>query len=206
MDSPWLKIPLADYEAHIGSPSVDQASLLADIFSTQLRRFRPASVAVIGCAGGNGLEHIDPQATPRVVGVDVNPEYLAATKRRHSAAYRDLVLCNADIAGEALQIEPVDLCYAALIFEHVAVAAALGNLRALCRQSGHLIAVLQLPSSSSAMITATPIPSILRLASVMRLVDPLDLAQMARGAGFALLESTRVASRAGKEFAIQIYQ
>ncbi|HEX3835699.1 MAG TPA: class I SAM-dependent methyltransferase [Steroidobacteraceae bacterium] len=163
MESPWLKIPLADYEAHMAAPNIDQASLLADVFSTLLRRFQPASVAVIGCAGGNGFEHIDPHMTTRVVTVDINPEYLEATARRHSAGCGNLTLLNADIAGMELPVEPVDLFYTAL-------------------------------------------PSILQLAPLMRLVDPPDLAQVARGVGFALLEFTRVTSRAGKDFAIQIYR
>jgi SAM-dependent methyltransferase len=206
LESPWLQIPLTDYEAHMAAPNVDQAILLADTFSAVLRKFRPASVAVIGCAGGNGFDRIDPRTTRRVVGVDINPEYLDATARRHSASFSNLLLCNADIAGEALSLEPVDLGYAALVFEYVDVARALRNLFSICRAAGHLVAVLQLPSVSLATITPTAIASIVRLAPAMKLVDPLALAQVARGIGFALLESTRVTSSAGKPFAIQVYQ
>jgi SAM-dependent methyltransferase len=206
MESPWLQIPLADYEAHMAAPNVDQAVLLADAFSAVLRKFQPASVAVIGCAGGNGFDRIDPRTTPRVVGVDINPEYLDTNARRHSGSFRDFTLCNADIAGEALSLEPVDLGYAALVFESVDVARALTNLVSICRAAGHLVTVLQLPSASLAAITPTAIASIGRLAPAMKLVDPSALAELARSVGFVLLESTQVTSSAGKAFAIQVYQ
>jgi SAM-dependent methyltransferase len=204
--SPWLQIPLADYEAHMASSNVDQASLLADVLSTALQRFRPPSVAVIGCAGGNGFERIDPAVTGRVVGVDLNPDYLDATARRYWGRFEDLVLCNADIAGEELQGEPVDLIYAALIFEYVDMSAALRNLSSQCRQAGHLVAVLQLPSLQAPAITPTGVATVRCLASAMTLVDPSALVEGARASGFALAEFTMVTSSAGKQFAVQIYQ
>jgi hypothetical protein len=57
-----------------------------------------------------------------------------------------------------------------------------------------LVAVLQLPSTSLAAITPTAIPTIMRLAPVMKLVDPLALVEVARSIGFALVQSTRVTS------------
>jgi SAM-dependent methyltransferase len=206
MESPWLQIPLTDYEAHMAASNVDQAILLADAFSEVLQRFRPASVAVIGCAGGNGFDRIDPRMTPRVVGVDINPEYLEATAQRHAGRFRDMVLCNADIGAEGLNLEPVNLSYAALVFEYVDVSRALGNLFSLCREGGHLVTVLQLPSAALAAITPTAIASIVRLAPAMKLVDPSALAEVAQGIGFALLDSARVTSSAGKPFAVQVYQ
>jgi SAM-dependent methyltransferase len=206
MESPWLHIPLADYEAHMASSSVDQASLLADVFSAALQRFRPQSIAVIGCAGGNGFDRIDPRTTTRVIGMDINSEYLDATARRHSGDFKELVLHNADIGGDELHLEPVDLCYAALILEYVDVAMALRNLLSLCREAGHLVAVLQLPSSSLPTITPTALRAIMQLASTMKLVDPLALVEVARGIGFALLESTRATSSTGKQFEIHVYQ
>jgi SAM-dependent methyltransferase len=185
---------------------VAQASLLAEVFSTVLRRFRPASVAVIGCAGGNGFDRIDPHTTTRVVGLDINPEYLEATAQRYSDNFTELVLRNADVAGVELNLAPLDLSYAALILEYVDVAAALRNLLAICREAGHLVVVLQLPSAALPAITPTAVPTMMCLASIMKLVDPLALVEVARGIGFALRESTSVTSGAGKQFAIHIYQ
>ena len=58
MSHPWLEIPIADYEAHMALPSVGQAQLLSDALRRTVAEFRPRSLAVLGVAGGNGLESV----------------------------------------------------------------------------------------------------------------------------------------------------
>src|SRR3989304_9695251 len=82
MKNPWLEIPLADYEAHMNLPEVAQAKFLGDVFGDMLKRHSPRSVAILGCAGGNGFEHLFTAETTRVVGVDINPEYIEEARRR----------------------------------------------------------------------------------------------------------------------------
>ena len=66
MSSPWLFLPLEDYEGHIASPGVQPLSVLAELFKRALDYCLPESVAVLGVAGGNGLEQVDYTATERV--------------------------------------------------------------------------------------------------------------------------------------------
>src|SRR5579872_7410889 len=82
---PWLAVPLDDYERHMSSAPVRQLDALADLFGEALRICQPQSVAVLGVAGGNGLDRVDPAVTRRVVGIDIHPEYLDAVRQRHSA-------------------------------------------------------------------------------------------------------------------------
>ncbi len=56
MRNSWLDIPLADYESHMALPYVAQAQLLSDLFAEALQELSPESVALLGCAGGNGFE------------------------------------------------------------------------------------------------------------------------------------------------------
>ncbi len=56
MRDPWLDIPLADYEGHMALPYVAQAQLFSGLFAEALQEFSPESVALLGCAGGNGFE------------------------------------------------------------------------------------------------------------------------------------------------------
>lgn len=65
--SPWLDISLADYEGHMASPHIGQARLLSNVFAEALNTYTPRSAAVLGCAGGNGLEQVDIKITARVV-------------------------------------------------------------------------------------------------------------------------------------------
>ena len=53
--SPWLDIPLADYEGHMALPEIAQARMLADELESAVRQHAPSSVAIIGCSGGNGF-------------------------------------------------------------------------------------------------------------------------------------------------------
>jgi SAM-dependent methyltransferase len=94
MNNPWLDVPLADYEGHMALPGIEQAQLLSDIFADVLAKFSPRSVAVIGCAGGNGFDRIPP-AISRVVGVDLNPRFVAETEARFRDRIENLELMDA---------------------------------------------------------------------------------------------------------------
>jgi 2-polyprenyl-3-methyl-5-hydroxy-6-metoxy-1,4-benzoquinol methylase len=206
MSSPWLSLPLADYEGHMSAPNVGQADLLAGVFANALKEFRPASVAVIGCAGGNGFDRIDPLEVTRVVGVDINAAYLEIASSRYSGRFRDLELRCSDIAQVHLEIEPVELVYAALVFEYVDVPSALRNLCLACLHGGHLVTLLQLPSNGVATVTPTAFTNIQTLSAALKLVDPLAFEKVAQNTGFALRHATRVTSGAGKEFAVHVFQ
>jgi hypothetical protein len=57
--NPWLRVPLADYEGHMRAPGVAQLDALGELFACALRTYVPRSVAVLGVAGGNGLDAVD---------------------------------------------------------------------------------------------------------------------------------------------------
>ena len=118
MSTPWLSIPLEDYEGHMDSPGVFQLAALAELFKRALDFTRPESVAVLGIAGGNGLNQIDPAATTRIVGVDINHRYLDEVQLRFPGL-PGLELHCLDLAGDDVRLEPVALVHAALIFEQL---------------------------------------------------------------------------------------
>jgi hypothetical protein len=124
MPNPWLSVPLAEDERHLGSPEVAQLGALSDLFAEVLARRRPPSLALLGIAAGNGLNRIDAGVTRRVVGVDVNPQYLVAVRERF-CDLPGLELHCADLAEQTLAIAPVQLVYAALLFEHAGTGRCL---------------------------------------------------------------------------------
>jgi SAM-dependent methyltransferase len=202
--NPWLEIPLADYEAHMALPQVAQAELLARTLVAAVDACSPASVAVLGCAGGNGFERFPPTVR-RVVGIDVNAAYVAAARERHARNIPGLELHVADIEHDALSIEPVDLAYAALLFEYVDAARALDHILAWIRPGGTLVAVLQMPSDLPE-VTPSPFTSLERLAPVMRLLAPQDLAALAAVRGYRLARTEIAAAGGGKRFAVQTFR
>ncbi len=206
MRSAWLDIPLADYEGHMALPAIGQADMLAALFAQCLEAWAPASVAVIGCAGGNGFDRLRTQVTTRVVGIDINPHYLRELANRYGGRFPGLELYVRDIQEPAEPIAPVDFIYAALVFEYVAPAAVFRNLSALCRPGGIVATVLQLPADHAAPVSESPFTNLHRLAPAMRLVSPTVLTADAARTGFRLLSSRLVQLSSGKEFAVQTFR
>jgi hypothetical protein len=198
MNNPWLTIPLADYEGHMALPAVGQAQLLAELFAAALRRHVPRSAAVLGCAGGNGFERA-PATVERLVGVDVNPDYVAAARERFGAR-PGLELHVADLAREPWPFAPVDLVFAALLFEYVEPAVVCSAARAKVSDGGILVAVVQLQSTLPD-VTPTSFRSLAVLESAMRLVPPDALERSAAAAGFRCVDTAMATASGGKHFA-----
>ncbi len=205
MRNPWLDIPLADYEGHMVLPYVAQSQLLSDLFAEALGEFSPTSVAVLGCAGGNGFERISPQVTKRLVGVDLNPAYNQEACRRFHNRIPTLELFTGDIQADAFDFSPVDLVFAGLLFEYVDVEVVLARIRSMLNVRGRLVTVVQLPNAEIPEVTPTPFTSLQALSPVMHLVPPELLERLAVAHGYEQIGTRAVESAGGKMFQIQTF-
>lgn len=205
MKNPWLDIPLTDYEGHMTLPHVAQAQLLSDIFADALSKYMPRSVAVLGCAGGNGLERVSNQVTERVVGVDLNPDYIQQVHARFAHRIPRLELFVGDVQKERFPFSPVELIFAGLLFEYVDASAVLDNIRHMLHPDGTLITVVQLPNTEIPEITPSPFTSLCTLSSVMRLVPPELLKQIAANHGYGEIDARTVRATGGKDFHVQAF-
>jgi trans-aconitate methyltransferase len=201
--NPWLAIPLADYEAHMALPQVGQAELLANVLADAVRVHTPRSVAVLGCAGGNGFDRVPPGT--RLVGIDVNPDYVAAARARHGAR-AGIELYVGDVTTDELSFAPVELAYAGLLFEYVEPAVALRRLAAKLLPGAVLVAVLQLPSAAQAEVTPSPYTTLAALAPSMRLVAPATLTRAALAEAYTSIGADVATASGGKRFAVQTYR
>jgi threonine dehydrogenase-like Zn-dependent dehydrogenase len=204
MSNPWSDIPLADYEGHMNAPEVWQLGALSDLFAEAVALRRPASVAILGVAGGNGLDRIDGAVTSRVVGLDVNPLYLDAVRQRY-AELLGLELDCVDLAEETISIEPVQLVHAALVFEHTGVGRALENAISLVAAGGALSVVLQLPGEAGQDVGKGGFASIQKLVLHFSLIDPAGFRAAMEERDFRLVHETRRALPAGKAFWMGIF-
>jgi len=194
MSNTWLDIPLDDYEGHMSLPAVGQAQMIAEQLAHAIKRWTPTSIAVIGCAGGNGLDRISGSRVERVVAVDVNPDYIERTRDRYAKRLQGLELICADVQSESLIYDAVEFTYAALLFEYVGLPSTLKTLKRNSRPGAILTAVLQLPHSSVPAISPSPYSSLGDLATAMTLVAPEKLCHAAEHVGFTV---------AGKRFRVQ---
>lgn len=189
----------------MNSPEVGQLLVLAKLFAEALAIRRPGSVAVLGVAGGNGLDRIDGEITKRVVGVDLNPVYLDAVRRRYPHL-PSLELHCIDLAEQAVNVAPADLVHAALVFEHAGVDRCLENALALVAKGGALSVVLQLPAETAQQVGTSAFPSMQSLKSHFSLIDPGWLRQTLQARKFQLIYDVRRALPAGKAFWMGIFR
>ena len=202
--NPWQEIPLADYEAHMNAEAVKQASVLSKLFEEALALRNPVSVAVLGVAGGNGLERIDGRQTRRVLGVDSNPHYLAAVRERY-ANMAGLELCAIDLAEATIQLPPVELVHAALIFEHAGMGQCLENALALIAPEGALSVVLQRPGTESQDVGGSGVASITKLAAHFSLIDPNALTRTLAHRGLRLTHEKLEPVSGGKQLWMGVF-
>jgi SAM-dependent methyltransferase len=205
MSNPWLAIPLEDYEGHMNASEVAQAGALADLFAEALRLRRPSSVAVLGVAGGNGLERIDGALTRRVMGVDIHPSYLDAVRKRFGQV-SGLELHCADLAAVRLALAPVDLVHAALVLEHAGTGLCLDNALSLVAEGGALSVVLQLPSESEHGVGQGGFASMEKLKSHFSFVDAKELCATLSRRGLEPVWETRRSLPAGKAFWMGVFR
>jgi SAM-dependent methyltransferase len=198
--NPWLRIPASDYEGHMGPEGADQLSVLSRLFREAYVHVRPARVAVLGCATGNGLEHIAPEITRKVVGIDVNPAYLEVARRRFPALHGSLELVCSSLEDTSLKPASFELISAGLIFEYVDPGPLLRKIAAWLTPGGICAVVLQLPSEGCPEVLPTGYETLGALEDVMRLVRPQVFESLARRAGLIPTAQRTAALRYGKRF------
>jgi len=204
--SPWLTIPWQEYEGHMGDPSVGQLRMLSEVFAEVLREVRPRTVAVLGCATGNGFEHIDPDVTGLTLGIDLNPAYLAVARGRFGSKVPGLSLVCADLARFELASGSLDLVHAALVLEYVDPDGLIRQAARWLRPGGTLAVLLQLPSEHAGKVSATPFASLRRLEGAMKLVEPKVVRTAASESGLVETQATTLVLDSGKSFFLARYR
>jgi SAM-dependent methyltransferase len=179
--------------------------MLADELERAMRQHTPSSVAIIGCSGGNGFERLIGAVVERIVGIDINPTYVAAAQARFGTQLPKLALYVADIQGALPNIMPTELIFAGLIFEYVDLRATMHNLYRLCAPGGKLVAVLQAPSAEVKAVSPSPYRSLQRLAPAMQLRDARKVKRAAVEAGFASAMTRRLRLPSGKSFIVSSF-
>lgn len=182
-------------------PEIGQAQMLASELVEAALRTSARSVAVVGCSGGNGFQAL-PASVHRIVAIDINPSYIEAVQQRFERSSAALETFVADIQRPLPPCVPVDLVYAALIFEYVAVDETMTVLRQLCAADGVLVAVIQNSSNNEHFVSPSPFASLLALGRIAQTRSRSELEERARTAGFRPAGSRRIRSAGGKSFEV----
>jgi SAM-dependent methyltransferase len=205
MTNPWLQIPASDYEGHMGSPHVAQLSFLAQAFKESLDKYESSSIAMLGCATGNGLEYVKKDTTRRVTAIDINPEYLEIVRKRYEGRVLGLEVMEADLEACTVENQAYSLIFAGLIFEYLEPRILLPKIARWLRSGGVMVSILQLPAQHLARVSETPYVSLKALNPVMKLVSPQQFQSIANDAGLQEIEAKTVTLESGKPFYIGTY-
>ena len=119
MKNPWEEISLDVYEKHMSLDSVKQLQAMNGMMKGQLGDYPVRTAMILGIAGGNGLEHVQPVKYDTVYGVDINEEYLNAVKERYGALKGVLECIHLDLINEAGKLPPAELIIANLLVEYI---------------------------------------------------------------------------------------
>lgn len=119
MKNPWEEIKLSDYENHMKLNTVMQLQTLNIMMKKQLNQNNIKTVMILGIAGGNGLEHIDPNKFQKVYGVDINHEYLKECEVRYENL-KDILECLCvDLTDKNAMLPSADMVIANLLIEYI---------------------------------------------------------------------------------------
>jgi SAM-dependent methyltransferase len=196
--NPWSVVQADDYERHMGPQGLDQLAPLSAIFQEAYLAAQPDRVLLLGCATGNGLEHVDPSVTQRVVGVDVNLQYLGIARQRFFSLGPRLELYCADATtwkeGPA---GGFDLVHAALLFEYLFPEVLVRRIAEWLSDAGTCTAVLALPGGAGPEAPSRPLRLIEKAA---RTVAPDELSRLFEHYGLTLRREQRVPLPHGRAF------
>ena len=196
MSNPWQTVPLEAYEAHMKSAEVGQMQALSKIMKHQLSRCGAKTVCVLGIAGGNGLEHIDPARTNRVYGIDVSMAYLDVCRQRFTALGDRLLLMQMDLCDEASRLPQVDTVIADLLIEYIGIEAFV-RLIAAALPAAVCCAVQK--SGGASFVSKSPCAQALQsIGSIHEDIDPGTLAAAMERIGYQQAFREEVSLPGGK--------
>ena len=119
MKNPWEDIPLNEYEGHMKLETVGQLQAMNKMMKGQFDAYPVSSVMILGVAGGNGLSHVDKGKYKKVIGVDVNPDYLREAVRRYPDLKGVLECLCIDLLAQVDKLPQADMVIANLLIEYI---------------------------------------------------------------------------------------
>lgn len=197
MINPWLEIPREDYENHM--MEVGQSQLLNELIKSCLAEYLPQNFALLGCATGNGLEHVSSE-TRNAYAIDINPDYLEVVRDKF-AGRTNIKTIQLDIENEMLQLENIDLFFIGLVLEYVDQDKALGNLIGTLSDHGVMIIVMQ-RSKQNCFVSETAYKSLEKLELVSKEVDEERLAEFLGKKNYKLSRRRIIPTSEDKSFIV----
>ena len=183
MSNPWTTIPLDDYEKHMALEQVYQLQTLNEMMAEQWDCCPAQTVMILGIAGGNGLEHIDPKRFRAVYGVDVNAAYLNACQERHPALDGVLQTLCVDLSADLSPLPRAELLVADLLIEYIG-CERFRDVAAHVKPN-HISCILQIDTNSAFVSDSPYLHTFDCLDPIHRSIGEHELTQAMESLGYA---------------------
>lgn len=197
MQNPWLNIKHNDYDNHM--TEVGQAQVLSGLVKYCADKYLPEHFALLGCATGNGLEHINPDITNKVYAIDINQDFLHLTKEKFGEQINGLEIVKADIQNEELFIKNIDLFFVGLVLEYVDPTVALKKIIKTLNHNGILFIVLQ-KSNQTSFVSKTKYKSLETLSTISKEVEEAEVDKYLKINSMELIRKEEIKLTESKSF------
>lgn len=184
MANPWEEISLSDYESHMKLDSVMQLQEMNKMMKGQFDAYTVGSVMILGVAGGNGLEHVDPKKFKKVYGIDINEEYLKASQERYSCISDILECIKLDLLEETSKLPKAELLIANLLIEYIGYDCFLRAVEQV--QPKYVSCIIQINTDDSWVSDSPYIHAFDELDKVHHQMEESSLTQAMKAVGYEL--------------------
>ncbi len=196
MRNPWRDVPLDQYEKHMAEQKIYQLQELNRLMERQLNGYDVHSVAILGVAGGNGLEHIAAGQYKTIVGVDINENYLNTCWRRYPQLQSCLQLLCVDLRQSEISLPQVDLVVADLILEYIGMGAFFHCLAVV---KPEIVSCVVQQNQKEAFVSPSPYSQGLqKVEDIHQDIDPAELVALMKGSGWSVILREEIPMPNGK--------
>lgn len=203
MINPWLKITYSDYENHM--LEVGQAQILNKLTNYFITEFKPANFALIGCATGNGLEHVNNTITKNVYAIDINPEYIKQTRIRFENKIKNLTTQCLDLNKESLCFSNIDLAFCGLILEYVEPEKFLKNIANTLHEKGKMVLVIQ-KNKQVSFVTKTKYKALESLSQIAKEISKKRIVEICEKLNLKLIHKNEIVLNENKSFLVLAFE
>ena len=194
MEKPGTGSPLADYEAHMSLENVAQLQAMDALMERQFRLGAAETALVFGVAGGNGVRR--GKGLKRIYGIDINPEYLTACRKRLADLGERFVPLLMDVTDPNCVLPEAELVIANLFVEYVGYRAF---TQALEKVSPQWVSVGIQQNEGPSFVCDSPYLHVFdRLEKVHVQMEEGPLTEALEAAGFHLTGRSRIPLPQGK--------
>lgn len=197
MKNPWKEIQLYDYENHMKLDSVMQLQAMNSMMKKQFYWYSANTVMVLGIAGGNGLEHIDPQKIQKVYGVDINNDYLKECVARY-ANLKDVLECLCvDLTADNFVLPHAEMVIANLLIEYIGYECFQNVITQV--KPGYVSCIIQINTDDSFVSDSPYLHVFDNLDKVHHQMQESELELSMNSIGYSLIEKSEQVLPNGKK-------